>query len=198
MQHHNEELQKLRSTFSDEQKRLNKLNKEQGASSWLTTIPLSEEGYDLTKQLFWDLIRIRYGWTLTRLPSNCERCNKFDVQHALSCEKGGFVSLRHNHIRYITSIPLKEVCKDMRVEPRLQQLTGEQSTVAGNEVRLDINARGFWQAGQMAFLDVRVFNPNAKRYADIELSKAYEINEKEKGNITNAFFRSSMEVSHLW
>ena len=89
----------------------------------------------------------------------------------------------------------------MRVEPQLQQLTGEylqHSTVAGNEVRLDISARGFWRAGQMAFLDVRVFNPNAKRYADIELSKAYEINEKEKENITNAFFRSSMEVSHLW
>ena len=76
MQHH-----KLRSTLSDEQKRLNELNREQGASSWLTTIPLSEEGYDLTKQLFWDLIRIRYGCTLTRLPSNCECGN---VQHVLS------------------------------------------------------------------------------------------------------------------
>ena len=49
MQHHNEKLQKLRSTWSDEQKRLNELNREQGASSWLTTIPFSEEGYDLTK-----------------------------------------------------------------------------------------------------------------------------------------------------
>ena len=78
---------------------------------------------------------------------------------------------------------LKEVCKDVRVEPQLQQLTGEHlqhSTAAGNEVRLDISARRFWQAGQMAFLDVRVFNPNTKRYANIELSKAYEINEKEK------------------
>ena len=55
----------------------------------------------------------------------------------------------------------------MRVEPQLQQLSGEylqSSTVAGN-VTLDISARKFWQAGQMAFLDVRVFNPNAKRYA---------------------------------
>ena len=93
MQYHNAELQKLRSTSNDEQKRLNELNREQGASSWLTTIPLSEEGYDLTKQLFWDLIRIRYDWTLTRLPSNCECGNNFDVQHALSCKKGGFVSL---------------------------------------------------------------------------------------------------------
>ena len=160
MQHH-----KLRSTLSDEQKRLNELNREQGASSWLTTIPLSEEGYDLTKQLFWDLIRIRYGWTLTRLPSNCECGNKFDVQHALSCKKGGFLSLRHNHIRNITLILLKEVCKDVRAEPQLQQVTSEylqHSTAADNEVRLDISARGLWQAGQMVFLDVRVFNPNAK------------------------------------
>ena len=96
---------------------------------------------------------------------------------------------------------LIEVCKDVRVEPQLQQLTGEYiqySTAAGNEVRLDIIARGLWQAGQMAFLDVRVFNPNAKRYANIELSEAYEIDEKDKKKTYNAFFRSSMEVSHLW
>ena len=37
----------------------------------------------------------------------------------------------------------------------------------------------------MTFLDVRVFNPNAKRYANIELSKAYEINEKEKKKTYN-------------
>ena len=49
----------------------------------------------------------------------------------------------------------------------------------------DISARGFWQAGQTAFLDVRIFKPNAKRYANIELSKAYEINEKEKKKTYN-------------
>ena len=82
----------------------------------MTIILLSEEGYDVTKQLFWDLIRSRYGWKFTRLPSNCECDNNFDVQHALSCKKGGFVSLRHNH-RNITSILLNEICKDVRVEP---------------------------------------------------------------------------------
>ena len=68
------------------------------------------------------------------------------------------------------SMLLKEVCKDVCVEPQLQQLTGEylqHSTAAGNEVRLGISAHGFWQAGQMEFLNVRVFNPNAKRYANI-------------------------------
>ena len=46
MWHNNEKLQKLGSTLGDEQKCLNELNREQGVSSWLTTIPLSEEGYE--------------------------------------------------------------------------------------------------------------------------------------------------------
>ena len=160
LQHHQEQLNELRLKFSDQQKRLNELNQEQGASSWLTTLPILDEGYDLTKQLFWDFIRIRYGWILTRLPTNCECGTKFDIQHALSCKKGGFISLRHNHLRNITVTLLKEVCKDIRVEPQLQELTGEilhPSTITGNEARLDICARGFWQAGQMVFFDVRVF-----------------------------------------
>ena len=40
----------------------------------------------------------------------------------------------------IMSIRLKKVCKDVRVKLQLQQLTGEylqNSTAAGNEVRLD-------------------------------------------------------------
>ena len=188
LQDHQEQLNELRTKLNDQQKRLNELNKEQGASSWLTTLPILDEGYDLTKQLFWDLIRIRYGWILTRLPTTCECGAKFDIQHALSCKKGGFVSLRHNHVRNITAALLKEVCKDVRVEPQLQQLTGEtfnSSAVTGNEARLDICARSFWEAGQIAFFDVRVFNPTAKRYANQEISKSYDINEKEKKKLYN-------------
>ena len=77
--------------YCDFNEHLNDLIREQEGSTWLTTIPLSEEGYDLTKQLFWDLIRIRYGCTLTRLPSNCECGIKFDIQHALSCKKVGLI-----------------------------------------------------------------------------------------------------------
>ena len=74
-------------------------------------------------------------------------------------------------------------CKDVPLVPQLQHLMGEylqNSTTAGNEVRFDISSCGFWQADQMTFLHVRVFNPNNKQYANIELAKAYEINEKEK------------------
>ena len=152
------------------------------------TLQMLDEGYDLIKQLFWDLIRIRYGWILTRLPANCECGTKFEIQHALSRKKGCFISLCHNHLRNITATLLKEVCEDIRVEPQLQQLIGEilhPSTINGNEARLDICARGFWQAVQMVFFAVRVFNPTAKRYVNQEISKTYEVNEKEKKKLYN-------------
>ena len=77
LQHHQEQLNELRRKFSHQQKRLNELNQEEGASSWFTAAPILDEGYDLTKQLFWDLIQIRYGWILTILPTNCEFGTKF-------------------------------------------------------------------------------------------------------------------------
>ena len=49
---------------------------------------------------------------------------------------------------------LKEVWKDIRVEPQLQKLTGETLqllTLTENEVCLDICARSFWQRDQMEF-----------------------------------------------
>ena len=55
-QTHQAKLENIRPYLTEEQIRLNNLNQEHGSSSWLTTLPLSEEGYDLTKQLFWDLI----------------------------------------------------------------------------------------------------------------------------------------------
>ena len=99
-------------------------------------------------------------------------------------------------MRNVTSSLISEVCKDVQVEPQLQLWTGESfapSTATGNEVRLDVCARGFWQGSQMAFFDVRVFNPSARRYAKQELSKTYKLNEKEKKRLHN---ERIMQVEH--
>ena len=74
------------------------------------------------------------------------------------------------------------------------------SRATGNEVRLDVCARGFWQTGQMAFFDVRVFNPNARRYAKQELSKTYQLNVKERNASTmNELCRlNTAHFHHLW
>ena len=49
----------LREEMEPTQLKLNELACAKGASSWLTLLPLADEGYDLHKELFWDLIRIR-------------------------------------------------------------------------------------------------------------------------------------------
>ena len=45
--------------------------------------------------------------------------------------------------------------------------------------------RWFMQTSQMTLFDVRVFNPNAKRYLHHGISKIYELNKKEKKKFYN-------------
>ena len=54
----------------------------------------------------------------------------------------------------------------------------EATVTLTDEARCDISVIGFWWAGQVAFLDISVFNPNANRYVNQNLSRAYESNEK--------------------
>ena len=107
------------------------------------------------------------------------------------------MSLRHNHLRNITCNLLNQICNDVSVEPMLHELTGEEftekSSIKTSEARLDVKARGFWQAGQLAFFDIRVFNPMAKRYANQILKKSYETNEVEKKRKYN---KRLMQIEH--
>ena len=86
----------------------------------------------------------------------------------MSRKKGDFVSVRHNDLRDLTANMLSEVCKDIEIEPKLTPLTGEvlgsRTANTTNEARLDIRAPGVWERGQQAFLDLRVFDPNACLY----------------------------------
>ena len=174
----------VRAHMNENQQRLNDINQEPEASGWISSLPLEEEEYVLNKQLFWDLTQIRYGWELTRLPENCVFGVKFGFQHALSCKKDGFVTIRLNQVRNIAATLLNEICNDVQIEPQLQSLSGEhfgaKTATKHEDVRLDISAKGFWCSGQKALFDVRVFNPIASRYRNTPLSKCYTINENEK------------------
>ena len=78
---------------------------------------------------------------------------------------------------------IDEVAYDVRIEPDLQPLTGETLLSTANldkEARLDISARGFWQRGEMAFFDVRVFNPYANSHMNQKLETVFKNNETAK------------------
>ena len=145
---------------------------------------LSKTRGRFNKEQFQDTLRIRYNWNLPPLPSECICGDEFNISHALSCKKGGFVTLRHNELRDITAKLLDEVCVDVRREPRLIAMNGEQmrykTANRSDEARLDISATGFWTPGQRAFFDVRVFDLNAQRYENLELNKCFLYNEAEK------------------
>ena len=75
-----------------------------------------------------------------------------DIQHAMSCKKGGFITIRHNDLRDLTANLLTEVCKDVDIEPQLLPVMGEtfenRTANTSNEARVDIKSRRFWVRGQ--------------------------------------------------
>ena len=99
--------------------------KDEGASSWLNTLPIREQQLDLNKGQFVDAVRLRYNQPLKNLPSHCPCGSKFNVEHALNCKKGGFVAQRHDQLRDLFTNLLGRVCKDVEAEPRLLPVTQE-------------------------------------------------------------------------
>ena len=161
------------------------LSSEKGLSSWLTTFPLSEHGYTLHKGAFCDALHLRYGCQPTSLPSSCVCGKSMTVENAFSCSFGGFPSIRHNELRDITASLLSEVCHNVRIEPSLQPLSGEQfhyrSANIEDGARLDVSAESFWeQDRKMAFFDAKVFNPLAASYASSPLAQCYRLAELDK------------------
>ena len=70
---------------------------ENGTSILLTVIPIKRNAFFLEKQALWDAIQIRYNISLELLPTLCVCGDSFNLQHALSCPKGGLVITRHNN-----------------------------------------------------------------------------------------------------
>ncbi|EDO48836.1 predicted protein [Nematostella vectensis] len=156
---------------------------EKGSSVWLKVLPLREMGYNLNKGEFRDAIKLRYDWPINDIPTTCVCGDKFTVDHAMICKRGGFISQRHNELRDLEADLLDMVCNDVKTEPVLQDITGEQLGRGSNtapDARLDIHARGFWEPQRAAFFDVRVCHPNAGSYTDLELHQIYRNRENEK------------------
>ena len=122
LQHNIESPQTLIIELPTNKIRLNEINQEKGASTWLLTLSLKENRYSLPKQKFEDLVKIRYRWPLSRSPNKCSREAKYDLQHSLSCKK-------------IAANLIDQVCHNVRIEFPLQTLAGETFDSISTNVR---------------------------------------------------------------
>ena len=181
--HRNEEkkalLSELKARMSDDCVRAIEISSMKGASAWITILPLQSEKFALNKREFFDSVKLRSRWPLKYVPSMCPCGKNYSVDHAMSCAKRGFMRARHDELRDVIGNLLSEVCNDVAIEPHLTPVTGEnlpRSSNTGDDARLDVSARGFWQRGQRAFFDVRVFNPFAPSHLKQNLQKVFTAN----------------------
>ena len=134
---------------------------EKGSSTWLTALPLVEHGFALHKGAFHDALALRYGWPPSDVPSKCTCGNNFSIEHALSCARGRFPSIRDNEIQDMTATLLTEVCHAGLQPISNESLKGATANTKDG-ARLDIAANGFWGGTyEKTFFDVRVFNSHA-------------------------------------
>ena len=147
---------------------------EKGASSWLSALPLKKLGYSLNKQEFRDAVSLRYGWEIRGTPKACVCGEKNTLDHSLICKRGGFVAMRHNILRNVEANLMKEVCRDVQIEPTLLPTNAEelrQQTNNAPGARLDVSARGVWSEGEKTFFDIRV----RRRHAESNREKSFII-----------------------
>ena len=78
---------------------------------------------------------------------------------------------------------IDEVCQDVKIEPDLESLAGEQlnkGQLKLVEQDLTLAQGDFWVRGQRVFFDIRVFNPCSQRYSTQSLKSSFTLNENEK------------------
>ena len=182
-----ERLEQVKNCVDEKLKRSIELACEKGSGAWLSALPLQAMGFALNKQEFRDGICLRYGWRIPNTPSYCACGVKNSVDHTLNCKLGGYVTMRHNKVRDLEASMLKEVCKDVKIEPELLPIgtTETRSSNLADKARLDVSAVGLWSAMERTFLDVRIFHPNSPSYADTSPQQLYIQHEREKKRCYN-------------
>jgi hypothetical protein len=161
--------------------------------AWLTVMPDRLNGTDLSADEFRDSLLLRFGLTPHSLPHRCEGCQqRFSVEHAMTCKKGGLVLLRHNDL----SSEWQELCAQalspsaVSDEPLIHNGQGQQEGGAGvglteplPEIRGDVSAHGFWSRGTTAIFDIRVTDtecPSQRGQDSGAILKRHEAEKKRK------------------
>jgi len=165
---------------------------------WLSVLPSTVNGTELSAQEFRDSLCLRYARTPGDLPKSCDGCGqKFSIRHALECKKGGLVICRHNEVRdELSDLAVKAfIPSAVRDEPRIhigrpaeesKEQTETNPAVTRNflknrgEDRGDLLIRGLWARGTDCILDIRVTDTDAKSNRSKDPGKVLAAHEREK------------------
>ena len=80
---------------------LHRLKRKRKSGRWLTAIPDSLNGTELSRDEFCDNLRLRYSLIPMHQQERCDGCGeRFTVGHALDCKCGGLVVWRHNDVTH--------------------------------------------------------------------------------------------------
>ena len=149
-------------------------------SLWLTSLPLMNDNFDLSATEFRDAPCVRYRKPLKRSFSRCDGCQQdFDLQHALSCKKGGLVILRHNEIRDAVGDLASILWKDVKREPVVKEPDVENGTPA---LSADLSAHGVWDRQSAASFEIRVTDTDAPSYQNRNPMNVLKTAKIEKKN----------------
>ena len=145
-------------------------------SSWLTVLPIARNHFDLTAQEFRDSLALRYKKPLLSLPDKCDGCGaSFDVNHTLSCRRGGLIGQRHNEVRDAIGDLAALAWGKVSKEPVVQEAReGSDCLVA------DLRIWGVWFPQAEALFVIRVTDTDAQSYLNHTPKEVLETAEKEK------------------
>ena len=149
-------------------KKMKRLERIGQCGIWLSIAPLKLGGSCLSFDEFMDTLRGQYGLKQLGLFNVCNRCvAPFMVAHALSCKKGGLVSIWHNdarnkagalamHALQASKVTYESMINNGRepndtTQRRATQGTGNQ---AGKESRGDMLVHGLCETGTLCVLDI--------------------------------------------
>lgn len=174
----------LESTMPKEKLRAAKREMETGA--WLTVLPQSINGTDLSCVEFRDHLALRYGMTPVQLPKTCDGCGgKMDVNHILGCKKGGLIHQRHDELHdelgYLGSHAMHP--GEVREEPLIYAGAANHQSGAvlvDNTARGDLMIRGMWNHMTECIVDVRIMNLDSHSYLKRDSVKVLASQVKEK------------------
>ena len=176
----NNELDEILPLFDQEHQRAINRTRSNKISTWLTVLPVARYNFDLAPQEFRDALAIRYRKPLLRVPECCDGCGSvFDLSHALDCTKGGLVIRRHNEIRDAIADVSSMVWGQVKKEPVVREPNNTTETPA---LIADLSIRGVWTPQELALLDVRVIDTDAKSYGNRSPEDVIKTTEREKRN----------------